>query len=286
MRETPFFVPHGEEHLAAVLSVPEGAPRALVLLLQGGSATRGHNNQKWTRLASELAGVGVASIRMDYVGMGDSTGSYRFEVSTPPVEQAEAVLFAAQKALGMDRYAVVGNCIGLRTAFTLAGRVEGCLGVAAIFSRSMGPILAPQDVPSRRRTSRPEGRPRSRLHPRRFVAGVLRRLRRTPRTRALPVMPEFAKVLSSTNVLMLHAATEQWERRLKATAHSIQRSRRGRPGPTIKVVRVPARELEKQEAVVSTVSRWLDRILPGPSGGKGAPEDPGTLAADTEAAHA
>jgi hypothetical protein len=286
VNETPFYAPYGEDHLAAVLCVPEEAPRALVLLLQGGSSTRGHNNQKWTRLARELAGLGIASVRMDYAGMGDSTGSYQFEVSAPPVEQAEAVLFTAQAALGMDRYAVVGNCIGLRTAFTLAGRVPGCLGVGAIFSRSMGPILAPRQEGSPGPNAGPPSRPRSRAHPRRLLAGALRRLRGTRRAPVLPVMPEFARVLSSTDVLMLHAATEQWERRLKATAHAIERSRRGRPGPSIKVIRVPSRELEKQAAVVSTVARWLDRILPGSSPAAQGGERPEALAAGAGTAQA
>ncbi|MDP9342159.1 MAG: hypothetical protein M3Q23_08680 [Actinomycetota bacterium] len=287
MRETPFFVPYGEDHLAAVLCVPEEAPRALVLLLQGGSSTRGHNNQKWTRLARELAGLGIASVRMDYVGMGDSTGSYQFEVAAPPVEQAEAVLFGAQEALGMTEYAVVGNCIGLRTAFTLAGRVRGCLGVAAIFSRSMGPILAPREKDSTRPAPPPRARPRSRFHPRRLLAGALRRLRRKRRALVLPVMPEFARVLTSTEVLMLHAATDQWERRLEATAQAIERSRRGQPGPHIKLIRVPSRELEKQAAVVSTVSRWMDRILPGSSPrSQDDREQPGVLATGPGASHA
>ncbi len=264
MSETPYFAPFGEDQLAAVLCLPEEAPRALVLLLQGGSSSRGHNNQKWTRLARALADLGIASVRMDYAGMGDSTGSYRFEVSVPPAEQAEAVLFSAQAALGMKQYAVVGNCIGLRTAFTLAGRVPGCLGVAAIFSRSMGPILAPRDEGAPRPSSAPPTRPRSRANPRRLLAGAVRRLRGKKGAPSRAVMPEFARVLSSTNVLMLHAATEQWERRLKATAHAVERDRRD-AGLTIKVIRVPSRELEKQAAVVATVSRWMDRILPDAS---------------------
>jgi hypothetical protein len=280
MRETPFFVPYGRDHLAAVMCVPEETPRSLVLLLQGGSATRGHNNQKWTRLARELAGLGIASVRMDYVGMGDSTGSYEFEVSQPPVEQAEAVLSAAQAAVGFGDYAVVGNCIGLRTAFTLAGRVPGCLGVAAIFSRSIGPILAPREKHGGGPAARPPARRRSRANPRRLAAGVLRRLGRKKRAAVLPVMPEFAQVLTSTNVLMLHAATEQWERRLQATARAIERSRRGQPGHSMKVVRVPSRELEKQAAVVSRVSLWMDRILPGSSPEDGVnPGRQGTLRA-------
>jgi hypothetical protein len=286
MRETPFFVPYGEDHLAAVICVPEGAPRSLVLLLQGGSAPRGHNNQKWTRLARELAGSGIASVRMDYVGMGDSTGSYQFEVTAPPVEQAEAVLAAAQAAVGLDHYAVVGNCIGLRTAFTLAGRVPGCLGVAAIFSRSLGPILAPREKHGQRPAPRPTAPRRGRANPRRLVAGALRRLRGKRRAPVLPVMPEFARVLTSTNVLMLHAATEQWERRLQVTARAIERSRRERPGPSIKVVRVPARELEKQAAVVARVSRWMDRILPGSSSERPDDGPPGTLRAGAGRAQA
>src|SRR5207249_4135911 len=66
VKEYPVFLPFGDEHLALVLTVPEGAPAGVVLLLTGGSAARSHRFQLWTRVARSLAKEhALASARLD-----------------------------------------------------------------------------------------------------------------------------------------------------------------------------------------------------------------------------
>jgi alpha-beta hydrolase superfamily lysophospholipase len=72
MKEFPFFVPYEDQFLAGTLTVPDRDPEALVLLLAGTGAPRSHRFQLWTRTARGLAEHGLASVRLDYRGIGAS----------------------------------------------------------------------------------------------------------------------------------------------------------------------------------------------------------------------
>jgi alpha/beta superfamily hydrolase len=130
--EHAMFVPFASDQLATVLTLPDSDPRGLAVLLQGLGAARSHKNRIWTRMARALAGRGIASVRMDYAGMGDSTGKLRASLAEPPVEEAEAVARVAMKVAGVDQLATVGHCMGARTSFALACRMEECITVATI----------------------------------------------------------------------------------------------------------------------------------------------------------
>ncbi|WP_344864154.1 alpha/beta hydrolase [Amycolatopsis ultiminotia] len=60
-------------NLASTLTEPDRAPSRAVLLVQGASVTR-EEGGFFTRLATALADVGVASLRVDLPGHGDSEG--------------------------------------------------------------------------------------------------------------------------------------------------------------------------------------------------------------------
>src|SRR5207244_11235313 len=88
------------------------APRGVVLLLTGTGAPRSHRFQLWTRVARALGERGLASVRLDYLGIGDSTGSTR-EVAlqgTTDIRTAQAIARFSLEVLGVDRMAVAGNC--------------------------------------------------------------------------------------------------------------------------------------------------------------------------------
>ena len=142
--EHPMFVPFAGEHLGSILTLPDSDARGVVLLLQGLGASRSHKNRVWTRLARTLAEDGIASVRMDYPDLGDSTGRLRADLDDPPVEEAEAVVRQAMEASGTDTFAVVGNCMGLRAGFALASRTDDCISVASILLGSAKPLLRGQ----------------------------------------------------------------------------------------------------------------------------------------------
>jgi alpha/beta superfamily hydrolase len=117
IREYPVFVPSGEEKIAAVIAVPEGTPRGLVLLLPGGGgAPRSQRYGMYTKVARSLAERGIASVRMEWRGIGESTGQARYSFNALPVEDTTTVARFALRATGATRFGMAGNCGGARTA--------------------------------------------------------------------------------------------------------------------------------------------------------------------------
>jgi len=113
VKEYPFFVPYDHEHLAATLTVPDEDPQAVVLLLAGTGAPRSHRFQLWTRTARALADRGLASVRVDYRGIGDSAGRVIQPVlGDQRTEQAMTAARFGMQACAVDRLAVIGNCSG------------------------------------------------------------------------------------------------------------------------------------------------------------------------------
>jgi pimeloyl-ACP methyl ester carboxylesterase len=132
----PVFIPYGEERLATVLATPDGDAAGLVVLLQGTGAPRSHRFQLWTRAARVLAECGLASVRLDYRGIGDSTGrALQPQLGDQRIEQALEVTGFALRTLGVDRVGVVGNCSGGIVGLGLAGGVPECRGAVLILPR-------------------------------------------------------------------------------------------------------------------------------------------------------
>src|SRR5207249_6678601 len=133
MKEYQVFIPYGEERIAAAVTVPDEAVRGLVVLWTGLGATRSHRHQIWSRSARRLADVGIASIRWDYLGIGDSSGDIRvWGLAHLPIEQAVAVASFGMRCVGTDRLAVAGNCVGSWCSLALASRMPECIGAALI----------------------------------------------------------------------------------------------------------------------------------------------------------
>jgi exosortase A-associated hydrolase 1 len=90
----------GEEELVGILAAPKTpAPRG-VLILVGGPQYRAGSHRQFTLLARDLAQSGVASLRFDYRGMGDSSGGARtFEHAQEDIGSAIDRLMQRQPAL-------------------------------------------------------------------------------------------------------------------------------------------------------------------------------------------
>jgi pimeloyl-ACP methyl ester carboxylesterase len=140
VREFPLFIPHEKEHLGAVATVPDGEARAMVLLLTGTGAPRSHRFQMWTKAARGLAEHGIASLRLDYLGVGDSTGvSDEVPLDEDAVGQMLSAVRFGARAVGTDRIGVVGNCSGALTALYLASELPNCEGAICILPRVLQP---------------------------------------------------------------------------------------------------------------------------------------------------
>lgn len=265
MTEFPVFVPHEGEHLAAVITVPDVHPRALVLLLQGGGGqSRSHRNRTWVRLARALADDGIASVRMDYAGLGDSTGVPTLEVESPPVEAALSVARASLRAVGVDLLAVVGNCIGIPTAIEMATRIP-CATVVCIVPTSLHHLMA---VSERRRTEAARRAMGKRLPTLRRVVRKLRG-RRIARIRpATRLRPELATILRRTSIMILHGGTDDSWTKLRKEIAALRTEIGDQAGVRLVTGALPGdgpgfRELRFQQAMVDASVDWLDRSLPG-----------------------
>lgn len=113
--------------LFGILSLPENpAPRG-VLIVVGGPQYRAGSHRQFTELARALAQQGIAAMRFDYRGMGDSEGDKRdFEAVGDDLRAAVDRLTSAVP--GIDEVVIWGLCDGASAAMFYAGgdpRVTG-----------------------------------------------------------------------------------------------------------------------------------------------------------------
>ncbi len=133
--ETPFFVRAGGEDIFGVLTAPTTEPKGTAALILSGGAYVGatNRNRVSVRIARDLAAMGFHSVRMDYHGVGDSTG----EIDTYPLHEpfVEDILPAvtAMQERGVDDCVLVGTtCFGARTALSTAVKIGNLSGVVLL----------------------------------------------------------------------------------------------------------------------------------------------------------
>jgi pimeloyl-ACP methyl ester carboxylesterase len=268
MNEYPMFVPWADgDHLAAVLTVPDSPPRGVVLLLQGLGPPRSHRYQLWTKTARALAERGLASVRLDYPQVGDSTGVLHGTLDDPPVSETIAVATAAMRATGVTALAAVGNCMGGRTALRLQGGVGDLHAIGVILTGD------PTKYLGRR------GRPGSR---RGLWQRLLRKIRRMRTAKGdaggIRWIPDVPKTLASSELLLMYAGPQQTssvlERAFSALAARTTGARtayRFIPAPMTNRFEL---EIPVQQRVVESVVDWLDGAMPAravdrPDAGRG-----------------
>lgn len=199
MKEFPVFVPAGGEHVAAVVSAPDAEPRGLVMLATGLGAPRSHRYQVWAAAAERLAGRDIASVRFDYPGLHDSTGSAEEVGPAVPILEAREVVALARAATGADRVVAVGNCWGAQLAVALAADLDECVGAMSILPETVEP--GGLDTAFRRAAGRRVlGLLRSRRMLRR-LAGPLRRIDSRVNRALAEVLP---RALERSRVLLLY----------------------------------------------------------------------------------
>jgi alpha/beta superfamily hydrolase len=110
--ETPLYLQAGRESVFAVLtsSVTPSSEIGVVLAHSGANNFSAHRNGLWTRLARRLAREGIASLRFDFAGTGESSGKLVLGLGQS-VEDTKAAMDALRKS-GVQRLLVVGSCFG------------------------------------------------------------------------------------------------------------------------------------------------------------------------------
>jgi len=281
----------GDERIASIIALPQGAPRALVGLLQGGGgAPKSHRHALWRRTAEGLAAEGLASVRLDWLGVGDSTGEAHFGFNQLPIDQALTVMRFAQEAVGVDTVGLAGNCMGARVSLQVAGQIPACRSMALIMlkplsragrSRAEGLVAETANAKGTASSDR-QARP---LRRRSSAASLLKKVPaldsmarraywRMQWSRAAPLLNQISAVRKHGQVLIMEDGAEKQKGRLQHALNSLRRrdglgpfELRDLPGGAIRVFD----NIERQDFVVTTLIEWFDRTLPAAGAPSGEP---------------
>jgi pimeloyl-ACP methyl ester carboxylesterase len=120
--------------VAAVVTAPDEDPRGVVLTLAGTGRHIAIGSTMSARLSERVVEHGLASVRFDYTGVGDSPGrveSWALPDVASVTRQALAVMGLACEALAVPRFAVVGTCYGSRVALELVTS-PACIGAVCL----------------------------------------------------------------------------------------------------------------------------------------------------------
>ena len=164
MTEQALLVDTSAGTIAAVVTLPDDAPRAGVIILEGSKGTRSGANQLWVRMARSLREDGIATLRADYAGMAESWDADIHDIVGGARDVAR--WFANQ----VGDVVIVAECYGLTPAHGLC-RDDVDVEIAGIA------LIAPPLHPDR-----PVSAERRRT-PRQRVLLALRRLRSWRTTR-------------------------------------------------------------------------------------------------------
>ncbi len=111
--------------LYGMLHQPEGAgPHPAVMILHGFTGQRIEPHRLFVKLARQLTAAGVAALRFDFRGSGESEGEFADMTILGEVSDALAGLdwLAAQSGIDPDRLGVLGLSLGGCVAAITAGR--------------------------------------------------------------------------------------------------------------------------------------------------------------------
>ena len=136
------------QRVVGTLEVPEGSIKpAVILLLHGFHGSRNEleipslKQGVFARAADAWAARGLASLRIDFRGGGDSEGSFEDTTISAQVKDALAAIefLQAQKSVDANRMALVGWSQGGAVAAITAGRTQRHLTAVALWNPEVLP---------------------------------------------------------------------------------------------------------------------------------------------------
>jgi pimeloyl-ACP methyl ester carboxylesterase len=164
--ERPVFFRAAGEDLFGIITEPTVKPKDVALvLLAGGAVPAPNRNRLSVKVARRVAALGYHALRLDYHGVGESSGevgSYRLD--RPFVDDVLAAVRCVNE-YGVRDVVLVGTCFGARTALACADRIPALRGIG---------LLAPPTRDFEMGTPKIEATPASHYLRRAFSTRVLR----------------------------------------------------------------------------------------------------------------
>lgn len=117
------------DRLAGVLHRPDGKAAAGVLLCHGMESSK--ESLKLAHLGEALRRAGLAVLRFDFTGAGESTGDFESITCTRQVDDLTAA-HGLLKDRGVGRVAIVGSSMGGTTALMYAGAADGVAALVTL----------------------------------------------------------------------------------------------------------------------------------------------------------
>jgi uncharacterized protein len=125
--ETPVVFESKGEQIVGMLHLPEGHGRfPAALLLHGFTGTKVESHRMFVKISRALAGHGIASLRFDYRGSGDSAGNFEdMTIRSEVADALEAIKFLARhKQINSRRLALIGLSMGGAVAAYVVAREQ------------------------------------------------------------------------------------------------------------------------------------------------------------------
>jgi pimeloyl-ACP methyl ester carboxylesterase len=144
------------DFLAAVYTTPQDTrAKSLVVMLHGGPGGQKDGPEGlYSKLAEVLGSRGIASVRFDFRGVGESSGSYRDMTITRQVAEYECA-WSLARSFGFARLGVVGESYGATVVLRsmLADPDVVCLLWPAIYllDVTFAPFVTPEKMTTARR---------------------------------------------------------------------------------------------------------------------------------------
>ena len=126
--------------LRGYLELPENAKK-IVVMFHGFTGNKTEHNGHFRNLARLLAKKGVASIRMDYHGNGESDGEFSDFTFIDSLDDAKRILDYAHNVEGIEEVAILGFSYGGGLASLIAND-ENCDQLVLISAAANMPQLA------------------------------------------------------------------------------------------------------------------------------------------------